>query len=94
MKVTVRPLQLADYSDVSAIYKSVIEEYRAFLAEIGLHETLSDNVEIESFRFYASGQSSFVALAEDQSLGWIHPSTGDRLDKRCEENSLARIYRS
>jgi len=68
MEVIVRPAQLADYSDVRSIYKSVIKDYHTFLAERGLNENLSDNLDIESFRFYVSGQSSFVALTENKSI--------------------------
>jgi hypothetical protein len=65
-------MRLEDYSDVRAIYKSVIEEYRIFLAKRGLHETLSDEIEMENFNSYVTSQSSFVAVDESQStVGYI-----------------------
>jgi ribosomal protein S18 acetylase RimI-like enzyme len=67
-EVTLRPVQLADYSGISSIYKSVIEEYRTSLAEREVHENLSDEMDIEYLRSYANTQSSFVALIEDKSI--------------------------
>ena len=70
-EIKLRNLGLADYSDVNAVYKSVIEEYRTFLSNRGMQEKLSDTIEFENFISFVNTQSSFVALAENHIVGFI-----------------------
>jgi GNAT superfamily N-acetyltransferase len=71
VRLKIRRLQSSDYTAVARVEKVVLEEYRQYLKRTGERDEVPSGIKPAYFDHYVRTKSSFVALVDDEVVGFV-----------------------